>query len=141
MLARAAAKVAAVKRERTALSTRSGLTLVVDDDEEVMNVVSTMIEDLGFFVLRALAGTEALGVLEAHPEILLLVTDIVMPGMDGWELARAARQRNPEIKVLYMSGYIENRTALPAEEYGPVLPKPGRTQQLYEAMARALAAP
>ena len=46
----------------------------------------------------------ALQLLDDNPGIILLITDIVMPGMDGWALARAARRRNPEIKALYMSG-------------------------------------
>ena len=98
-----------------------------------------MIEDLGFDVLRAGDGEEALQLLEANSSIMLLVTDIVMPGMDGWALGRAAKQLYPDLKVLYVSGFIKNWDSLPAEEYGPILPKPWRSQQFYEAVSRVLA--
>jgi CheY-like chemotaxis protein len=137
---KAAAKVAGVRCAPARMGAASGPVLVVDDDEDVLEVAAAMIEDLGFSVLRATSGAAALDLFAANPDIALLVTDIVMPGMDGWELARAAKRRNPDLKVLYMSGYIKNRGSLPADEYGPVLSKPWRTQQLYEAMTQVLVA-
>ena len=137
-LAKAAAKVASLKK--TGEGGVTGAILVVDDDPDVLDVAAMMIEELELPVLRAGGGAEALDLLDANPNIVLLVTDIVMPGMDGWELARIAKQRSPDLKVLYTSGYIKNRAALPSEEYGPVLPKPWRTQQLYDAVNRVLVA-
>ena len=116
----------------------TGSILVVDDDPDVLDVAAMMIEDLGFAVLRAGDGPEALQLLQANSSIMLLVTDIVMPGMDGWALGRAAKQRFPDLKVLYVSGFIKNWDSLPAKEYGPILPKPWRSQQFYEAVNRVL---
>jgi CheY-like chemotaxis protein len=117
----------------------TGSILVVDDDPFVLDVAAMMIEDLGFAVLRAADGPEALRLLDANSGIMLLVTDIVMPGMDGWALGRAAKQRHPDLKVLYVSGFIKNWDSLPAEEYGPILPKPWRSRQFYEAVSRVMA--
>jgi len=116
-----------------------GIILVVDDDRAVLDVAAMVIEDLELPVLQAGNGAEALEILGANRNIVLLITDIVMPGMDGWELARIAKQRNPALKVLYTSGYIKNRGTLPSEEYGPVLAKPWRARQLHQAINRALA--
>jgi CheY-like chemotaxis protein len=133
-----AAKVARVERAGGQAAVGTGSILVVDDDPDVLDVAAMMIEDLGFTVHRAGDGAEALRVLEAHPNVILLVTDVVMPGMDGWELARAAKRHSSTLKVLYMSGFIKNQTSLPGEEYGPILSKPWRTRQFYEAVKQIL---
>lgn len=117
----------------------AGTILVVDDDPAVLDVAAMVIEDLELPVVQAGSGAEALEILGTNRNIVLLITDIVMPGMDGWELARIAKQRNPALKVLYTSGYIKPRAALPSEEYGLVLTKPWRRQQLHQAINSALA--
>jgi CheY-like chemotaxis protein len=82
--------------------------LVVEDEPRVRRITISRLEDLGYRVLDAANGPSALTVLEAHPEIELLFTDMVMPaGMTGADLAIAARARRPEIKVLFTSGYAE----------------------------------
>ena len=134
-----AAKAAPARSARSRAVPETGSILVVDDDPAVLDVAAMMIEDLGFDVLRAGDGAEALRLLEANSSIMLLVTDIVMPGMDGWALGRAAKQLYPDLKVLYVSGFIKNWDSLPAQEYGPILPKPWRSQQFYEAVSRVLA--
>jgi CheY-like chemotaxis protein len=134
-----AAEPAPARSARLEVVPETGSILVVDDDPAVLDVAAMMIEDLGFDVLRAGDGEEALQLLEANSSIMLLVTDIVMPGMDGWALGRAAKQLYPDLKVLYVSGFIKNWDSLPAEEYGPILPKPWRSQQFYEAVSRVLA--
>ncbi len=134
-----AAKAAPARSARLKAVPETGSILVVDDDPAVLDVAAMMIEDLGFDVLRAGDGAEALRLLETNSGIMLLVTDIVMPGMDGWALGRAAKQLYPDLKVLYVSGFIKNWDSLPAQEYGPILPKPWRSQQFYEAVSRVLA--
>ena len=117
----------------------TGSILVVDDDPDVLEIATVMIEDLGFTVLRAGGGAEALQLLEANSNIMLLVTDVVMPGMNGWALARESKQRRPDLKVIYVSGFIKNLGSLPAEEYGPILPKPWRSHQFSEIVSQILA--
>jgi CheY-like chemotaxis protein len=66
------------------------------------------LRELGYTVLHADDGEAALRTLEATPQVDLLFTDIVMPGMNGRELATEAERRHPELKVLYTSGYVPN---------------------------------
>ena len=88
---------------------RDGETiLAVEDEERVRLVTIDALRDLGYFVVHAGDGTEALRVLEESPRVDLLFTDIVMPGMTGRELADAAKAQRPDLKVLYTTGYTRN---------------------------------
>jgi PAS domain S-box-containing protein len=83
--------------------------LVVEDDALVRQHVIGMLETLGYRVLGAANGREAIEQLRAHPEIDLLFTDVVMPGgMNGRTLADAAQALRPELPVLFTSGYTED---------------------------------
>jgi PAS domain S-box-containing protein len=83
--------------------------LVVEDDPRVRPLTVRMLERLGYGVYVAEDGPMALQILQAHTDIALLFTDIVLPkGMNGVELARAARALCPELPVLYTSGYTDN---------------------------------
>ncbi len=87
----------------------SELVLLVEDDEMVRFYAETQLATLGYRVLSAGNGPEALEVIRARHDIDLLFTDVVMPGgMDGCALAEAARTLRPALKVLYTSGYTEN---------------------------------
>ena len=87
----------------------SELILVVEDDDLVRRHLSGLLEGLGYRVLQANAGTPAMELIEANPEITLLFTDIVMPGgMNGADLAKKALQLRPDLHVLFTSGYTEN---------------------------------
>ena len=108
--------------------------LVVDDDPGVLDYASNVLEDCGYAVLTATDGAAALVVLREHPQIDLLFTDIVMPGLDGAEVARRACQQKPGLKILFTSGYAAD--VVPA---GPLLKKPYRPQQLAQAVAALLA--
>jgi CheY-like chemotaxis protein len=83
--------------------------LLVDDEEGVRNLLSAILKSNGYDVLDANNGAAALATYEknAH-KIDLLVTDIVMPQMTGFELARQLGDRSPALKILYMSGYRDN---------------------------------
>ena len=83
--------------------------LVVEDDPRVRPLTVRMLERLGYGVYVAEDGPMALQILQTHADIALLFTDIVLPkGMNGVELARAARALCPELPVLYTSGYTDN---------------------------------
>lgn len=83
--------------------------LVVEDDGAVLEHVVAQLEGLGYHVLQASSGAEAIEVLRQTPEIDLLFTDVVMPGgMGGRDLAEAARKSRPNLKILFTSGYTEN---------------------------------
>jgi len=85
-------------------------TILVAEDEQIVRVlVRKVLEQAGYMVLLAGGGAEALRLAERHPgPIQLLVTDVVMPGMNGRELARRLVERRPMTKVLYLSGYADD---------------------------------
>lgn len=91
---------------------RGETILVVEDDVRVRRVAVARLNDIGYAVIEAANGAQALEHLGAHPEIRLLFTDIVMPGgMSGDDLAREVRTRWPGIRILFTSGYSEPRVA------------------------------
>ena len=86
--------------------------LVVEDGSELRRLVREDLENQGYTVLEAGDGAAAIEVSKAHPgSIHLLLTDIIMPGMNGSELARRLSILRPEMKVLFMSGYTDAATA------------------------------
>jgi signal transduction histidine kinase len=84
------------------------LILVVEDSEDVRANTVSMLRELGYGVIEAADGTEALRQLQAQPRIRLLFTDVGLPGMNGRELADEARRRRPELSVLFTTGYARN---------------------------------
>jgi signal transduction histidine kinase/ActR/RegA family two-component response regulator len=115
--------------------------LVVEDDADVLDVAVATLTDLGYRILLAYNGLEALQILERDEPIDLLFTDIVMPsGISGVQLAREARRLRQDIKVLLTSGYT---TQTLAQEYGAnteyqIITKPYRQSELVEHVRRAL---
>lgn len=83
--------------------------LVVDDDVDVRSFTVEMLRELGYIVVDAPDGAAGLRLLDAYPDIKLLVTDVGLPGgMNGRQLADEARRRRTELKVLFTSGYARN---------------------------------
>jgi CheY-like chemotaxis protein len=80
------------------------LVLLVDDDKLVLEATADMLEALGWQVLTASSGADALGKLERNQRVELLVTDINMPGLNGYELAERAKRRRSDLKVIFISG-------------------------------------
>jgi len=84
----------------------SETVLVVEDQEEVRKLTKRVLQGRGYTVLTARHGAEALEIVAQHPtQIHLMVTDVVMPGMNGRELAQLACAKRSDLKVLYVSGY------------------------------------
>ena len=89
--------------------TGSAVVLVVEDEPPIRMVIVDVLSDLGYTVLEAGDGRSGLKILEAGTRIDLLITDVGLPGgMNGRQLADAARQRRPDLKVLFITGYAEN---------------------------------
>jgi CheY-like chemotaxis protein len=87
----------------------SQTVLVVEDEEDVRAYTSGIVRELGYSVLEAGNGGTALQILGQHPEVALLFTDVGLPGgMNGRQLADAARKLRPELKVLFTTGYARN---------------------------------
>jgi len=94
--------------EEPARAAGSEMVLVVEDDEQVLPLTAQMLRDLGYGVIMARSGAEALAAISEHPEIRLLFTDVVMPDMNGRRLAEEAQKRRPDLKVLFTTGYTRN---------------------------------
>jgi two-component system cell cycle sensor histidine kinase/response regulator CckA len=92
---------------------RGGETiLVVEDDEDVRKLAVRILRMQGYRVLETFQGSDALLHCEQDADpIHLMVTDVVMPGMNGPELAKRLKPIRPEMKVLYISGYTDNTIA------------------------------
>lgn len=112
-----------------------GLALLVEDDANVRRVVRRLLLDLGFAVLEAETGHEAMDILDQTSGIQLLLSDIVMPGgVDGRQVARHAIQRGNVPKIILMSGYSPDSDDLPGI---PLLAKPFTKLQLADLLQGA----
>jgi two-component system, cell cycle sensor histidine kinase and response regulator CckA len=119
----------------------SGTVLLVEDEPMVRAVAERALTRHGYTVITADNGEEALEVLARGEQIDLLLSDVVMPGMDGPTVVREARKSRPELKILFMSGYAEEqlRNSIDVDNVN-FLPKPFSVQELAEAAKRTLAA-
>src|SRR4029077_16527596 len=114
---------------------------VVDDADEIRKMVCTMLLQLGYRVLEAADGSDALRTLELPSDSAhLVVTDLIMPQMGGAELAQRVSQIRPELPILFMSGYRDNPVAPGIENASALfLAKPFTTTTLAEKVRLALA--
>ena len=116
--------------------------LLVEDEKAVRELTLKMLQQLGYSVLTAESADEALKISEAHPkEIALLVTDVVMPGKSGRQLADALVLVRPSIRVLFLSGYTENTVVHHGvlESGVEFLPKPFSREVLGKKLREILA--
>lgn len=111
-----------------------GLILVVDDNHDLRRTVCRQLTRLGYSVLDAECGEEALDLIEGVSELRALISDVVMPGMSGFMLARAAQRLRPDLRIVLMTGYDG---ADQADREGlalPVLAKPFDPRALVRAI-------
>lgn len=118
--------------------------LAVDDEYDLLEVASTYLEDMGFEVIAATNGEQAMKSIESNPDIELLVTDIVMPGgMNGTELSTRVKEKLPNLKILYMSGFpsgvIADKSGTDLD--APLLTKPYSVDELSSALEELLHEP
>jgi len=115
--------------------------VLVDDDPHVRQAISRALRGRGYVVLEASDGQAALKLLRDHGnEVALLVTDVVMPVMDGRELVERARSRRPSLPVLYITGYTDDAVLRHGVERAEVavLEKPFRGYALAERVRTML---
>ncbi len=115
--------------------------MLAEDDESVRKVASTLLRSQGYKVLEAADGPAALSLLAGNEPIDLLFTDLIMPGgMSGADLVRQARERHPNLKTLFTSGYAETGIFKKAdlETSADILHKPYRQEELAKRIRRAL---
>jgi two-component system cell cycle sensor histidine kinase/response regulator CckA len=121
--------------------TGSGTILLVEDEEAVRSFAARALEGRGYTVLQAGTGAEALEVLEENDsEVDLVVSDVVMPEMDGPTLLNKLRETLPDIKIIFISGYAEEafKNNLEGDENFAFLPKPFSLKQLAAAVKDVL---
>jgi CheY-like chemotaxis protein len=107
--------------------------LLVDDDDDVRETSADMLQELGYCVMQAASGLEALEKLATYPNLEIMVTDVRMPGMSGLELTAIAGERYRRLKIIVMSGYFT-----PQPIKCRFLQKPIRTTELDAAIRAEL---
>jgi CheY-like chemotaxis protein len=115
--------------------------LVVDDEPEIRALASAALDAAGHAVLEAADGPDAVKMFERHPEIDVVLVDVVLPGIDGFKVADMAKVRRPGVRIVYATGYPDRAHDHLGVVHGPILRKPYRPSELIDAIARALAAP
>jgi CheY-like chemotaxis protein len=109
------------------------MILVVDDDEAVRRALSDILAEGDYTVQTAASGREALDIAERVPPALV-ITDLIMPNLDGWEVVVALRQQGIRVPVILISGHTHQATT-PAVRF---LPKPIDVDQLLATVAESL---
>ena len=117
---------------------RSAVILFVDDDPLIALSTTEMLEDLGHNVIGACSGPQALDIIRSGQPLDLMMTDHVMPGMTGLELATASRQVRPSLPILLATGYAELPDGASLDL--PRLAKPYRQDQLRDRLDEMLVA-
>jgi two-component system, cell cycle sensor histidine kinase and response regulator CckA len=114
--------------------------LVVEDEEPVRDLTVRMLQQLGYSVLAAASGDEAIEISKTFSgTISMLLTDVVLPGMSGPQIAEALLLVRPEMKILYLSGYTENAISHQGLESGAdFLPKPFSRETLSRKLAEVI---
>ena len=132
------AKLPAIPKDLTGI----GTIMLVEDEDPVRIIGTRALQNKGYHVIQAASGTHALEVLQEQSEleIDLLITDVVMPQMDGPTLIQEVRKTIPNIKVIYISGYAEDdfRERLVGEEELYFLPKPFTLPELAKKVKEVL---
>jgi two-component system cell cycle sensor histidine kinase/response regulator CckA len=135
------ARTAALAEIAAVDHTGSGRVLLVEDEEAVRKFAARALASRGYEVLQAASGREAMDIVDKMSEpIDLVVSDVVMPEMDGPSLMRELRKRDPGVKIVFVSGYAEDAFAknLPEGEHFTFLPKPFTLKQLIETVKAAI---
>ena len=117
----------------------TGTILLVEDEDMVRTVAQRALERQGYSVETACDGEEALALLAAGKAYDLIVSDVVMPNMDGPAMARELRKTRPDMRIVFMSGYAEEQLRKSIDiDHVWFLPKPFSVQQIADAVAHAL---
>ena len=115
--------------------------LYVEDDSELRRLTALLVAGLGYKVLAARDGREAMAIAATQPRIDLLLTDVVLPGESGFEISKRLQAARPELKVLFVSGYTDDAEMLRDVVEGKrlLLSKPFDRRALAQSLADALA--
>jgi two-component system cell cycle sensor histidine kinase/response regulator CckA len=130
----------AEKKERNKDLTGTGTVLLVEDEEAVRRFAARALARQGYQVLEAASGTEALEVIAGHAGTIdLVLSDVVMPEMDGPTLLKELRKQHRDLKIIFISGYAEEALkSLEGDEDFAFLPKPFQLKDLVAAVKDAM---
>jgi len=112
--------------------------LLVDDDRDIRDVTHALLESLGYAVIVAPHPATALDIAAGPVEIDLVLTDVQMPDMNGFQLAGAIHELRPSVPVVYATGYAGAAAENDNHPPGPILAKPYRLAALQAAVERSL---
>ena len=120
----------------------NGTILLVEDEAQIASLAKAMLKQMGFTVIEASHGKEALELYHQHAsDILLVLTDMGMPVMDGYTLFRELKNINPELPIVISSGFGDTVVTMriPSEEIAGLISKPYRFDQLRDVMKKVIA--
>lgn len=140
----AAETATSLVEEAPTVAEEVGRILIVDDEDEILKLSSRILERAGYEVLMASEGREALGLFMRHrTEIGLVITDLAMPGMNGFTLIWALRRAKPDLRVMVATGQGTEANLRELELMGvrEVLLKPFTSRRLLDAVVRTIAEP
>jgi two-component system, cell cycle sensor histidine kinase and response regulator CckA len=139
-IAGALAAADSMARAAAADLTGQGTILLVEDEEGLRALNARGLASRGYTVLEAGNGVEAIEAFEKHGNVDLVVSDVVMPEMDGPTLLKELRQRDPDLKIIFVSGYAEEAFSknLPSQEQYAFLAKPFTLKQLVAEVKKTL---
>ena len=130
---------AARPAEASQQGTSQALVLAVDDDDAVRTTTADILKGLGYSVVQAASGEAALELLDQDGMIDVLLTDVVMPGMSGAELARRARTSHPRLPIVFISGYADTEGIAGDTLLHRLVRKPFRPSDLRRQVEAAIA--
>ena len=116
--------------------------LIVDDEPSVRDVMATVLLDAGYSVQTAADGRIALQIIDVTPPDLI-ITDVMMPHLDGWALLDHTHERNPSLPVILMSAgdWIRGRRPIPIPDHAVCVAKPFAVEELLELVGRLTGSP
>jgi two-component system cell cycle sensor histidine kinase/response regulator CckA len=134
------APTAVAPDEATSVGPASGRILLVEDNHDVRAMTQRILASLGYDVIPAENGKRALDLFKQHSDIRLVITDVIMPDLNGVALYQMLKSKNPRLKVLYMSGYTDDIIASHGltQEEAPLITKPFTVRQLKEKVEKIL---
>jgi PAS domain S-box-containing protein len=117
------------------ISGNGELVLLIDDERAILDVTAATLESFGYRVLTASDGSEGIALYAQNPDVAVVVTDMLMPVLDGPTTIRALRRLNPNVRVLGMSGYISQRMTGPMPDL--LLQKPDLLNAIHSVLSRS----
>ncbi|MBI2438531.1 MAG: response regulator [Lentisphaerae bacterium] len=139
-----AAEPGAPARPKAALLRGHETILAVDDDANIVTMIRKVLTELGYHVIATTSPREALALSDGHAKAIdMVLTDVIMPDLNGNELVRLLRRKRPALKTLYMSGYASQAAAqISALDVNTAfLPKPFGPESLTSCIRKVLDAP